>query len=122
MGGKAAHVHPDLCDQNLRRPTVYSRDGVKELHFIGERGDHPLYLSTQLTDGLIEVVDVREYPADHECMVSRETALQGLLERRYLRAQSPPSKLGQHLRVGGAANERIEHCPSRGTKYTGGHR
>ena len=58
MGGKLLHVRPYLGDQNLRRPAVYSWYGIQELNLLGERGDHPLYLGTQLTDGLVEVVDV----------------------------------------------------------------
>src|SRR3712207_9064202 len=50
MGGELAHVRPHLRDQDLGRPAVYSWDGIQELNFLGERGDHPLYLDAQLSD------------------------------------------------------------------------
>ena len=78
MAGKAAHVHPDLCDRNLRRCAIDARDGVKELHFIGERDDHPLYLGTQLTDGLIEVFDTANRELGFEWA---KTELSGLADR-----------------------------------------
>ena len=58
MGGELAHVRPYLRDQDLRRPAVYSWYGIQELNFLGERGDHPLYLDAQLSDGLVEVVEM----------------------------------------------------------------
>src|SRR5215212_7309405 len=104
MGGELAHVCPylrdqdlrdqDLRDQDLRRPAVYSWYGIQELNFLAERGDHPLYLDTQLGDGLVKVVDVSQNPADHEAMVSGESSFQcfpqraGIFERRRPRANS----------------------------------
>jgi hypothetical protein len=43
-------------------------------------------------------------------------------ERGQLGAKAAPGQLRQHLRVGGPANQRIEHRPSGGTKHAGGHR
>src|SRR3712207_5443659 len=112
MGGKLIHVRPNLRDQDFCRPAIYSRDGVKELYLLGERGDHPLYLDAQLSDGLVKVVDVSQYPADHEAMVSGESSFQCFLQSWYLRAKAAPSQLCQYLGIGSAANERLEHRPS----------
>ena len=107
MGGELAHVRPYLGDQDLRCPAVYPWDGVKELYLLGERGDHPLYLDAQLSDGLVKVVDVSQHPADHEAMVSRESSFQCFLQSWDLRAEAAPSQLRQYLGIGSAANERI---------------
>ncbi len=107
MGGELAHLRPYLRDQDLRRPAVYSWYGIQELNFLGERGDHPLYLDTQLGDGLVKVVDVSQHPADHEAMVSGESSFQCFPQSRDLRAKAAPSQLRQYLGIGGAANERI---------------
>jgi hypothetical protein len=34
VGGKLAHVHPDLCDQSLSHPAVDARDGVEEFDLL----------------------------------------------------------------------------------------
>ena len=117
MGGELAHVCPylrdqDLRDQDLRRPAVYPWDGVKELYLLRERGDHPLYLDAQLSNGLLKVVDVSQHPADHEAMVSAESPFQCFPKSRDLRAKAASSQLRQYLGIGGAANERIEHRSS----------
>jgi len=54
-------IRPYLRDQDLRRPTIYSRDGAKELYLLGERGAFPRSISmlNLESDGLIKVVDVR---------------------------------------------------------------
>src|SRR5829696_4796749 len=104
MGGELAHVCPYLRDQDLRRPAVYSWYGIQELNFLGERGDHPLYLDTQLGNGLVKVVDVSQNPADHEAMVSGESSFQCFPQSRDLRAKAAPSQLRQYLGIGGAAN------------------
>src|SRR4051794_9768057 len=100
-----------------------ARYALQELNLLGERGEvHPLYLGTQLTNGLIQVVDVGENPSDHEGMMGGESSLQCFPQSRYLRAQPPPSQLRQYLGIGGAVNQCIEHHPSGGTKHAGGHR
>ena len=90
MGGEAAHVHPNLCDQYLRRSAVDAGDGAKERHLLGERGDHPLYLFAKARYGLIEVIDVGQYVPGHEGVVIREVPFEGLFERWDLRAQRSP--------------------------------
>jgi hypothetical protein len=45
-----------------------------------KRGElHPLDLRAKVRYGLVEVVDVGEYPADHEGMVLREMSFEGFL-------------------------------------------
>src|SRR5215212_10002020 len=107
IGGELAHVHPYLGDQDLRCPAVYPWDGVKEFYLLRERGDHPLYIDAQLSNGLLKVVDVSQHPASHEAMVSGESPFQCSPQSRDLRAKAAPSQLRQYLRIGGAANERI---------------
>jgi hypothetical protein len=67
----------------------------------------PLYLDTQLSDGLVKVVDVSQHPTDHEAMMSGESSFQCFPQSRDLRAKAAPSQLCQYLGIGGAANERI---------------
>src|SRR3712207_1364024 len=112
MGRESAHVRPYLRDQDLRRPVAYSWHGIQELNFLGERGDHPLYLEAQLGDGLVKVVDVSQHPPDHKAMMSAESSFQCFPQTRDLRAKAAPSQLRQYLGIGGAASERIEHRPS----------
>src|SRR3712207_5651011 len=112
MGGKLVHVRPNLRDQDLCRPAIYSWYGVKELYLLGERGDHPLYLDAQLSAGLVKAVDVSQHPADHEAMVSGESSFQGFLQGWYLRAKAAPSQLCQYLGMVSTAIDRIEHRPS----------
>ncbi len=64
-----------------------------------------------------------QYLAHHEGMMRGEASLQSVPERGQLGAKAAPSQLlRQRLRVGGPANQRIEHRPSGSTKHAGGHR
>src|SRR5215204_2677824 len=121
MGGKLAHVHPDLSDQDLCRFAVNARDGVEKLDLTRERGDHPLYLDAKLRDRLVAGVDVGEDLTHHEGVMGGEASFQSIPERRQLRAQLPPGQLRQYLRVGGALDEGIEHRPARDPEHASGH-
>ena len=109
MGGKLVHVRPYLRDQDLCRPAIYSRDGVKELYLLGERGAFPRSISmlNLPSDGLLKIVDVSQYPANHEAMLSGESSFQCFLQSWDLRAEAARSQLCQYLGIGSAANERI---------------
>src|SRR5829696_7103642 len=55
-------------------------------------------------------------------MMRGETSLQGIPQRGQLGAKAASSQLRQDFRVGCPADQRLEHRPSRGTKYAGGYR
>jgi hypothetical protein len=49
-----------------------------------------------------------------------EASLQGIPEGGKLGAEATPGQLRQHVRIGGTANQSVEHRPSGGTKHPGG--
>src|SRR5215207_8138638 len=55
-------------------------------------------------------------------MMGGEASLQSIPERRQLGAKAAPGQLRQDLRVGGPADQRVEHRPPGGTEHAGGHR
>src|SRR5215213_3958381 len=74
IGGEAAHVRADLGQYCLRRTPSHSRDRLQSLNCFSERA-HPLSnLRTQLFDGLLEEVDVRQLLSDEEALVRSGTS------------------------------------------------
>lgn len=63
----------------------------------------------QAHDRPVEEIEVDEDVAHDQGVLVREAALQRLAQSRQPGARAPAGKLGQHLGVGGAANERVEH-------------
>src|SRR5215212_1541456 len=55
-------------------------------------------------------------------MMRGEAPLQSIPERGQLGAKAAPSQLRQDLRVGGPADQRVEHRPSGGTEHACGYR
>ena len=76
-----------------------------------ERGDLLLDRVTQPVDLLIKEVDVREDRADPQRVQMIEAALERLFERGQLRAQATLREFREHLGIGGAVHERVEHRP-----------
>ena len=77
-----------------------------------ERGDLRLDRGRDLGDRFVEIVDVRKDPADDDRVLGIEAALQRLAQRRELEAQFPEREVGEHVRVGGAVDQRCEHRPA----------
>ena len=95
MGGELVHVRPYLRDQDLRGPAIYSWYAIQELNLLGERGAFPRSISmlNLPSDGLLKIVDVSQYPANHEAMLSGESSFQCFLQSWDLRAEAAPSQL-----------------------------
>src|SRR3712207_9267300 len=54
-------------------------------------------------------------------MMRGEASLQSIPECGQLGAKAASGQLRQHLRVGGATYQRVEHRPPRGAQHPGGH-
>jgi hypothetical protein len=61
-------------------------------------------------DLLVEEVQVGEDRADHQRVVGSEAPLERFAQGGELGAQSALGQLGQHVRVGRARDERVEHA------------
>ena len=57
-GAEAGHVHPDLCDDPLRRAPVDPDDGVEQCELSSERSDHDLDLGRDAGDDLVQEVEL----------------------------------------------------------------
>jgi len=66
-------------------------------------------------------VELGEDLADQQPVVGAEAAPQRLPQCRELGAQLPPSQLGQHLRVAGAAHQRGQHVAAGAAEDVAGH-
>ena len=87
-------------------------DRAEQLNGRRERGDLILDCVREAVDLLIQEVDVREDRADPQRVQLVEATLERLFERGQLRSQAPLRQLGEHLGVGRAVHERVEHRPA----------
>jgi DNA anti-recombination protein RmuC len=108
-GGEDAHVGADLGDQQLGRAPLHAGHRAQQLSRLGERADLFLDRVCQLLDLLVEEVQVREDRADQQRVQRLEAALQRLAQRWELLAQLAASQLGEHVGVGRAGDQRVEH-------------
>ena len=68
----------------------------------------------ELGDLLVEEVEVSEDRADDQRVMGIKAALERFAQRgESSRRSLPLREVGEHLRVGGAGNERVEHRPAR---------
>src|SRR5215207_1491970 len=109
IGAEAAHVRADLGQYCLRRTPSHPRDCLQSLNCFSER-THPLgKLRTQLLDGLLEEVDVRQLLGHEEALVRSGTSPRSSLQLRDLRPQLPSSQLGHRRSVGRAVDQGLKH-------------
>ena len=73
-------------------------------------------------DRLVQVVDVRQQLADEKRVVRSEASRQAAAQGRKLLAQFAPRQVGQHVRVGGALDQGIQHGPGGHPEDIGGDR
>ena len=107
IGGEAAHVDADLGDDHLGGALLDAGDRAEQLNRGGERVELLFDLVGEQLDLLVEEVEVGEDRRDDQRVLAVETADQRLAQGGDLRAQPALRQLGQHLRVGGAGNERV---------------
>ena len=108
-GGEAAHVDADLSDHDLGGASGDAGNRGGERNAELDRAELLLDRLGEPVDVLIEEVEVLEDRADHERVVRLEATLQGFAQRGDLGAQPALGEVGQHLGIGGAADERVEH-------------
>ncbi len=82
-----AHVAAGLGDDHLGGATVDPWDRAERLNGRREPGDLRLDLGGELGDRSVEIVDVREHPADDDRVLVIESALERLAQRRELEPQ-----------------------------------
>src|SRR5438552_6890891 len=105
-----AHVDAALGDQDLRDPYADAGDRAQELDQIGVRCGRDPDPGLDVSDRLVERVDVGEQPRDENAVVvDVEPASERLLKLRDLLPHPTLGELGQDGRVGDAREERLEH-------------
>jgi hypothetical protein len=77
---EAGHVHSDLGHDGLGAAAVDAGDGVQQLNLRPERGDRPLDLGGQPSDGLVQVVELGQDLPDEQGVAGSEPAGEGLAE------------------------------------------
>ena len=82
---------------------------MHQLNRRGERADLLLDHAGELLDLLVEEIDVAQDRPDPEPVVLVDMPLQGLAQRGDLLAHLSARELGEHVRVGLAGDQRIEH-------------
>jgi hypothetical protein len=112
-GREHGHVDADFSDHHLSGAAGDAGEGAGELDARGERAELLLDRFGEPGDLLLEEIEVGEDRADHRRVMGLKAARQRLAQRRDLRAQLPFREVGQHLGIGGALNERVEHRPAR---------
>jgi len=91
-------------------------DRAQQLNGLLERGDLLPDRLGQRLDLLVQEIKVVEDRADPDGVQLIEATLQGLPQCRELRAQPALGEIGEHLGVGGAGHERVEHQPAGDTE------
>jgi hypothetical protein len=120
LGGEAAHVGADLGQHGLGGAPLHARDRAEQFDRARERGELGLDLVGKQLDLLVEEVEVGKDRGHDQRMLGVEAADQRLALRRDLLAQLALRQLGQHVRVGGAGDERVQHRPAGGAEDVAG--
>jgi hypothetical protein len=100
---------PISAIQQLGGALLDAGDRAQQLNRRPERADLLFDRVREPLDLLVEEVQVREDRADQQRVQRLEATLQCLLQRRDLLAQLAAGQLGEHLGVGRAGHERVEH-------------
>ena len=87
-----------------------------------ERGHQLVHLGVELDDHRGEVVDVAQMQPEHQAMMVIEAALQRQAQLGNLGAHPSPGHLRQHVDVGLAGDQRVEHLPGGLAHHVGDHR
>jgi len=111
-GWEHAHVDADLGDQDLGGALLDARDRHQQVTVRRERAELLLDLGREPVDRLVEEVDVREDLPDDQRVLVGEAADQRLAQRRDLLAQLATCELCEHVRIGRAGHQRVEHRPA----------
>lgn len=88
---------------------------------MGERGDHPVDLGRETSDGLIEVVQLGQNFTDDQGVVAGKAALERLAQGRYLRPQPAFDQFRQDPGIAAAFDQGGEYGASRGAQDVRGH-
>ena len=107
--GEAGHVGADLADDALGAAALDAGDRAQQLNRRRERADLLLDHAGELLDLLVEEVDVAQDRADPQPVMRVEVPGQRLAQRGDLLAHLPARELGEHVRVGLAGDQRVEH-------------
>jgi hypothetical protein len=107
--GKAGHVDADLADDALGSAALDAGDRAQQFNRQRERADLLLDHHAELLDLLIEEIDVAQDRSDPQPVMGVEVAGQRLLELADLRPQPPDGELREHVGIGLAGDERVEH-------------
>jgi hypothetical protein len=120
--GEAAHVRPDLGQDDLRGSGAHPGDRVQDrqgaLPGGHQRGD-PLRHGGDVVLGRL---DVGEHPAEQEGVMVPEPGGQRAGQLRQFAAQPGPGQVGQRVRVGSALDQGPHHVPTGDAHHVGGHR
>ena len=82
---------------------------AQQLNRWRERADLLLDEAGELCDLLVEEIDVAQDRADPEPVVGVEVSGERLAQGGDLLAHLPPRQFGEHVRVGLAGDQRVEH-------------
>jgi hypothetical protein len=118
--GEDADVAAGLGDDDLGGAAPDAGDRAQQLHRRRERAELLLDRGRQFVDRLVEVVDVRQDPPDDQRVLDVEAALERFAQRGDLLARLAARELGEHDRVGGARDERVEHRATGLAHHVGG--
>jgi hypothetical protein len=120
-GGEHAHVGADLSDHRLSGAggDAGDRGGQRDGRLPG-RAQLGLDRLRQLGDVLVQEVQVREDRTDDQRVVGLKAALERFFELGELLAQKALGEVGEHLGIGGAGHQRVEHRPPGDAEDVGG--
>jgi len=114
---KTRHVGADLGEDVLCGAFSDAGDRDQQRDGAHAERDKLLLVSVrEAVDLLIKEVQVREDRADQQRVQTVKAPLQRVLERGELLAQPAPGEVGEHVGIGGARDERVEHRAARDTE------
>ena len=106
------HVDADLGEDVLRGTGLDPAQRAQDVNCALKRAQLFLDCVREPFDLLVEEVQVREDRSDQQRVQRLEATLERLAQRRELGSQPALREVGEHLGVGGALAERVEHRPA----------
>jgi hypothetical protein len=122
VGRKARHIDANLRQDSRGCGRLQARNGLHQLHRLFKRVQALLNLLFNVSDGLIEKVNMRQDALEKKAMMRLHASFQSQTQIRELGAQSPASHGSQGFGILLSPHHRFEYVTSTLAQHIGRHR